>query len=137
MIIFLNLRLNRQINISARRTTWGSSYIKSCDFQKILIRNLMHDFVPFKIYVYFAFACLQTLPLSVFISVCTLPIMLAHQLVFLGDLGVEKASFIQLLGLAKGKRPYLLRYRLIFSSKIHSQRNLRLMVNLVQYTCTR
>jgi hypothetical protein len=79
----------------------GKSYIKSCDFQKILVRNLMHDFVPFKIYVYFAFACLQTLLLSVFMSACTLPIMLAHQLVFLGDLGVEKASFIQLLGLAK------------------------------------
>lgn len=79
----------------------GKSYIKSCDFQKILVRNLMHDFVPFKIYVYFAFACLQTLFLSVFMSPCTLPIMLAHQLVFLGDLSFEKASFIQLLGLAK------------------------------------
>jgi hypothetical protein len=131
---------------SARKNDTGKCYIKSCDFQKILVRNLIHDFVPFKIYVYLASHVFKLcfsqslLPLHIF------PIMVAHQLVFLMNLGFENASFIQLLGLAKVGSAHtccdvctvsVKEETLIFSSKIHLKRNLRLVVNLVQYACTR
>src|SRR4051812_31871437 len=66
-------------------------------------------------------------------------IMAAHKLVFLGDLDVEDASFIQLLGFAKVGTTHALskKKHLFFNSKIHPKRKLQLMMNLATYTCTR